>query len=77
MDIEANGPEGLVNAWPMHESYVDYVEGDCNCGIINMSDEYPTIDADLLVSVNEGGGEENISTGRHAVEFLLRGAGPE
>ena len=36
-------------------------------------EEYPTIDADLLVSVNENGGEENVSTGWHAIEFLLWG----
>ena len=73
IDNEADGPEGLINAWPMDESYVDYVEGNPNAGIINMPDEYPTIDADLLVSLNEEGGEENISTGWHAIEFLLWG----
>ena len=73
IDNEADGPEGLINAWPMDESYVDYVEGDPNAGIINMPGEYPTIDADLLVSLNEEGGEENISTGWHAIEFLLWG----
>ena len=31
------------------------------------------IDADLLVSLNEEGGEENVSTGWHAIEFLLWG----
>ncbi|MCY3639230.1 MAG: iron-regulated protein, partial [Chloroflexi bacterium] len=55
------------------ESYIDYVEGDASAGIINMPDEYPTIDADLLVSLNEEGGEENVSTGWHAIEFLLWG----
>ena len=73
IDNEENGPEGLINAWPMDESYVDYVEGNADAGIINMPDEYPTIDADLLVSLNEEGGEENISTGWHAIEFLLWG----
>lgn len=73
IDNEENGPEGLINAWPMDESYVDYVEGNPNAGIINMPDEYPTIDAVLLVSLNEEGGEENISTGWHAIEFLLWG----
>ena len=73
IDNEADGPEGLINAWPMDESYVDYVEGDSGAGIINMPGEYPTIDADLLVSLNEEGGEENISTGWHAIEFLLWG----
>jgi len=73
IDNEENGPEGLINAWPMDESYIDYVEGNPTAGIINMPDEYPTIDADLIISLNEEGGEENVSTGWHAIEFLLWG----
>ena len=73
IDNEEDGPEGLLNAWPMDESYIDYVEGDASAGIINMPDEYPAIDADLLVFLNEEGGEENVSTGWHAIEFLLWG----
>jgi putative iron-regulated protein len=68
-----DGPEGLINAWPLDEAYIDYVEGDAEAGIVNMPDDYPTIDADLLVSLNELGGETNISTGWHAIEFLLWG----
>lgn len=73
IDNEENGPEGLINAWPLDEGYIDYVEGNPTAGIINMPDEYPTIDADLLVSLNEEGGEANVSTGWHAIEFLLWG----
>ena len=73
IDNEENGPEGLINAWPMDESYVDYVEGNADAGIINNPDLFPTIDADVLVSANEEGGEENVSTGWHAIEFLLWG----
>ncbi|MEO1166417.1 MAG: imelysin family protein [Chloroflexota bacterium] len=68
-----DGPEGLLNAWPLDEAYIDYVEGDENAGIINNTEDYPTIDAELLVSLNEVGAEENISTGYHAIEFLLWG----
>ena len=70
---DADGPEGLLNAWPLDEAYVDYVEGAPEAGIINSPDSYPTIDEDLLVSLNEAGAEENISTGYHAIEFLLWG----
>ena len=73
IDNEEDGPEGLINAWPLDESYIDYVDGDPNAGIINKPDEFPVIDADLLVSLNEEGGEENVSTGWHAIEFLLWG----
>ena len=73
IDNPDDGPEGLLNAWPLDEAYIDYVEGSPSAGIINMVDEYPVIDADLIVSLNEEGGEENVSTGWHAIEFLLWG----
>ncbi len=73
IDHPDNGPEGLINAWPLDESYIDYVEGNANAGIINNPGEFPVIDANLLVSLNEEGGEENVSTGWHAIEFLLWG----
>ena len=77
IDNEEDGPEGLINAWPMDESYVDYVlaaDGrsyDFTKGIVN--DDTQTIDAASLESLNEQGGEENIATGYHAIEFLLWG----
>ena len=73
IDNEEDGPEGQLNAWPMDESYVDYVEGNPDVGIVNMVDEYPEITTDLLIGLNEVGGEENVSTGWHAIEFLLWG----
>ena len=73
IDHPDNGPEGLINAWPLDESYIDYVEGNPTAGIINNPAEFPVIDPDLLVSLNEEGGEENVSTGWHAIEFLLWG----
>jgi putative iron-regulated protein len=73
IDNETDGPEGLINAWPLDEVYIDYVEGDAESGVINDPDTYPTIDAELLTSLNEQGGEANISTGWHAIEFLLWG----
>jgi putative iron-regulated protein len=73
IDNEADGPEGFINAWPMDEAYVDYVSGDANAGIINDITTYPTIDQATLLTANEDGGEENISLGFHAIEFLLWG----
>jgi len=73
IDNEEDGPEGLINAWPLDEAYIDYVEGDPEAGIINRVDEFPEIDADVLLSLNEVGGETNIATGWHAIEFLLWG----
>lgn len=71
IDNPDDGPEGLLNAWPLDEHYLDYVEGDAEAGIIN--DPSATLDAETLVSLNEAGGEKNIATGYHAVEFLLWG----
>ena len=73
IDNEATGPEGLINAWPLDEAYIDYVEGNGSSGIVNNPETYPTIDASLLTALNEQGGETNISTGWHAIEFLLWG----
>lgn len=73
IDNGEHGVEGLLNAWPLDEAYVDYVEGNSSTGIINDIKTYPEITRDLLVSLNEKGGEENISCGYHAIEFMLWG----
>ena len=65
------GPEGQINAWPLDEAYVDYVEGKPNAGLIN--DTKFKITKANLTEVNERGGEENIAAGWHAIEFLLWG----
>ena len=70
---DTDGPEGLLNAWPLDEAYIDYVEGAPDAGIINNVADYPEITQELLISLNEVGAEENISTGYHAIEFLLWG----
>ena len=70
---DEDGPEGLLNAWPLDEAYIDYVQGNETAGIINNLEDYPEINADLLESLNEDGAEENISVGYHAIEFLLWG----
>jgi putative iron-regulated protein len=69
--IGFSGPEGLLNAWPLDENYIDYVSTDMNTGLIN--DRSVKITSNLLVSMNERDGEKNISTGYHAIEFLLWG----
>lgn len=73
IDNASNGPEGLINAWPLDEAYIDYVIGSPNSGIINNVAQYPTINFSTLIEANENGGEENISVGYHAIEFLLWG----
>lgn len=75
-DDVADGPEGFINAWPIDEAYIDYVKGDdgqVDGGIINNPEEFPTIDEELLLELNTKAGEDSISTGYHAIEFLLWG----
>jgi len=71
IDNEENGPEGLLNAWPLDEHYIDYTTDRQDAGIVNKTDT--TIDAATLEAANEFDGDANIATGYHAVEFLLWG----
>ncbi len=55
----------------MDESYVDYIDGKKTAGIVNNKKQALTKKA--LAAMNEKGGEENIATGWHAIEFMLWG----
>ncbi len=68
-----DGPQGLINGWPMDESYVDYVVGMPNSGIVNNTAKFATISKSVLEKANEAGAETDIATGYHAIEFLLWG----
>lgn len=68
---DAKGPEGRLNAWPMDESYVDGVKSKPGAGLIH--NRKFAITPASLSRANERGGEENIATGWHAIEFLLWG----
>ena len=65
--------DGKINSWPIDENYIDYVAEDPNAGIINDTTNFPTLSAELVLSLNEKEGKKNISTGFHAIEFLLWG----
>ena len=65
------GPEGLMNAWPLNEAYIDYVMGNDSSGIIsNLSYE---INAKTIIASNMSEDDADVSTGWHAIEFLLWG----
>lgn len=83
---DGDGPEGAINAWPLGEAIIDYVassvDGDefgetgaaFDGNIIANIDDYPTIDKDTLADAFEFGEDErNVTTGYHAIEFLLWG----
>lgn len=67
----AHGPEGRLNTWPVDESYIDSVRDRPDAGLIN-DPAVPITKAELSLR-NAAGGEENICTGWHAVEFMLWG----
>ncbi|HJE03424.1 Iron-regulated protein A precursor [Aliarcobacter thereius] len=81
--------EGQINAWPLDENMIDYIidaDGKRTSGNIidtvgkfnpggEDSEEVDVteITKEALTALNENGGEANVSTGYHAIEFLLWG----
>ncbi|WP_323658490.1 imelysin family protein [Aliarcobacter butzleri] len=81
--------EGQINAWPLDENMIDYTvdaEGKLTFGNIidtvgkfnpggedSKEVDVTKITVDALTDLNENGGEANVSTGYHAIEFLLWG----
>ena len=64
------GLEGLINAWPLDEAFIDYVRGNADAGII--AGDRPITRASLLHD-NAREDEADVTTGYHAIEFLLWG----
>jgi len=62
-----------INSWPIDEVYIDYTQAEPSGGIINNTTEYPTFNVASLKDANGVDGDTNISTGYHAIEFLLWG----
>ncbi|MBP6410333.1 MAG: peptidase m75, imelysin [Pseudarcicella sp.] len=76
IDNDSTGVEGLLNAWPLDEAYIDYTKNNSyiiETGVINDSLNYPSITSDFLVKDNELNGETDVKVGYHAIEFLLWG----
>lgn len=65
------GPEGRLNAWPMNEGFIDYVDGNPKAGIIN--DTSIEITAASIRENDQVEDEADVTTGFHAIEFLLWG----
>ena len=81
--------EGQLNAWPLDENMIDYTinaKGAKTSGNIidtkgtfnpggedSVSVNVSNITVDALASLNENGGDANVASGYHAVEFLLWG----
>ncbi len=73
--VDQDGLEMLINAWPLDEAYLDEVEGGSAAvpGLVQRVEDIPEIDQAALIDLNQRGGEENVSTGWHAIEFMLWG----
>lgn len=81
--------EGQINAWPLDENMIDYtIDADGNRtegNIISSTGEFTpggedaepvnvdSITVETITALNENGGEANVSSGYHAIEFLLWG----
>ncbi|NJM30554.1 MAG: iron-regulated protein [Rhizobiales bacterium] len=62
--------EGEINAWPMNETFVDYVEGKPGAGLVNGKEP---LNLATLTEANQKTDEADVTTGWHAIEFLLWG----
>jgi len=81
--------EGQLNAWPLDENMIDYTVNDKGMktkgniidtkGSFNPGGEESSavnvskITVSAITDLNENGGDANVATGYHAVEFLLWG----
>jgi putative iron-regulated protein len=63
--------EGRINAWPLNEAFIDYVQGDPKAGIINDPAKPVTLAA--INKLDQAKDEADVTTGWHAIEFLLWG----
>ncbi len=71
IDDPETGPEGAINGWPLDEFHIDYTRDTPTSGLIN--DTKVEITKDAIAAANERDGEKAITTGYHAIEFLLWG----
>jgi len=73
IDSTRGGIETFINAWPVDESYIEPASDMATTGIIRDRTKYPALGRAILKLHNQRGGETNVCTGWHAIEFLLWG----
>jgi putative iron-regulated protein len=61
-----------MNEWPLDENFIDSTIGNPDGGIVNDPADFPQITATVITGVDQRG-IETITTGFHAIEFLLWG----
>ena len=65
------GPESRINAWPLNEAYIDAVRGQPRSGIV--WDTKLELTRASIVARDQVSDEADVTTGWHAIEFLLWG----
>ena len=71
IDNPDDGPESRINGWPLDEFEIDYTRDTPTSGLIN--DMTFALTPENISAENEKHGEKAITTGWHAIEFLLWG----
>jgi putative iron-regulated protein len=69
IDTRDGGVETYLNAWPLDESFLESDTG----GLVKDMRTYPSLGRAILRLHNQRGGETHVSTGWHAIEFMLWG----
>lgn len=70
---DPDGPEPLLNSWPLDENFIEAPPGSIEPGIIANERAWPQLTPSIIKSLNQADGEKNVACGWHAVEFLLWG----
>jgi putative iron-regulated protein len=73
IDARRGGRETWLNAWPVDEAYIEPADRSQARGIIGDPATYPSLGRAILRLLNQRGGETNVCTGWHAIEFMLWG----
>jgi putative iron-regulated protein len=73
IDRRRDGVETFVNAWPVDENYIEPADPQAATGIIRDRVRYPVLARAVVREHNQRGGETHVSTGWHAIEFMLWG----
>jgi putative iron-regulated protein len=71
IDPRPEGPELRINAWPLNEAVMDYVRGAEKSGLVHRFDLAVT--KENIIANDQVSDEADVTTGWHAVEFLLWG----
>jgi putative iron-regulated protein len=68
---QGGGPEPRLNAWPVNEAVIDYVADAKTVGLIG--DRSIPINTETVLARDQVSDEADVTTGFHALEFLLWG----